>query len=174
MTISRTFAHGFVLHLHHRFSHKHDCVCMSVANSNQSFGEIAKDFGIIGIGFLKGQNISETLGIIINHNLEFLKLKKVGMHISRHTVAKSQFLFKKSNSQYLISILAWKFKFNVGVDFIKIEFLDKKIEILHQCARVDRKDVVDKSRSFLIKVNCSRMNEKFKVEEKKNRPYRIW
>ena len=64
--------------------------------------------------------------------------------------------------------MAGKFKFNVGVDFIKIEFLDKKIEILHQCARVDRKDVVDKSRSFLIKVNCSRMNEKFKVEEKKN------
>ena len=41
-----------------------------------------------------------------------------------HNVAKSRFLFKKSSSQ-LIPFLAGKFKFNVGIDFIKIEFLDK-------------------------------------------------
>ena len=41
-----------------------------------------------------------------------------------HTVAKSQFLFQKIKFS-IIPFLAGKFKFNVGVDFIKIEFLNK-------------------------------------------------
>ena len=48
---------------------------MSVPDSNQSFGEFAKDFGVLGIGFFKGQNVPETLGIIINHNLELKEFR---------------------------------------------------------------------------------------------------
>ena len=54
-----------------------------------------------------------------------------------HTVAKSQFLFKKIKFS-IIPFFAGKFKFDVGhvgVDFIKIEFLDKNIDFASVCSR---------------------------------------
>ena len=66
------------------------------------------------------------------------------------------------------SFLAGKFKFNVGVDFIKIEFFEQKVEILHQCAFKRRSCgmkmvlffllqynlIIDKGYSVIVGIGC--------------------
>ena len=59
--------------------------------------------------------------------LEGVSIKQVLFPlVGIHTVAKFGFSFKKSSSQ-LSHFRQVKFKFNVGLDFIKIEFFDQKL-----------------------------------------------